>query len=186
MVMRSALALISASAFLIAQGCAAQNSEHLLTPQQTAMIKATCQQVMHIGYHNGVDLDACMGALAESLAAKTQGDIVWKSDADCAAQGLKRDTPAFSMCVLDRQNGYVAGVSRSNAATDGAPSAPTALAYDAGKDNSQAYYDASFDTKRRREQYSCAQLGIDPISSAFGQCVADLDADLFNADHPNP
>ncbi len=186
MVTRVILASVSISALLAAQGSVAQNREHLLTPQQTAMIKATCQTVMHIGYHNAVDLDACMGSLSDSLAAKAQGDISWKSDADCAAQGLARDTPAFSMCVLDRQNGYVARISQTNEAAGAPPSAPTSLAYDAQKDNSQAYYDSSFDTKRRREQYSCAQLGIDPVSSAFGQCVADLDADLFNADHPNP
>src|SRR5579862_8099905 len=101
---RAKSACVSILVLLVTQGCAAQTEEQLLTTQETTMIKVTCQTVMHIGYHNAVDLDACMSSLSDSLAAKMQGDIVWKSDADCAAQGLARDTPAFSMCVLDRRN----------------------------------------------------------------------------------
>jgi hypothetical protein len=186
LIARATITSVAILALLSAPGCAAQSREQFLTPQQVAMIKATCQTVMHIGYHNAIDLDACTTSLSDSLTAKTLGDLDLKIEEDCVAQGLARGTPAFSMCVVDRHNGFVARVTHANSAMASARTGPVQLAYDAQKDNSQAYYDSSFDTKRRREQYSCAQLGIDPASSAFGQCVAGLDADLFHADHPSP
>jgi hypothetical protein len=30
-----------------------------------------------------------------------------------------------------------------------------------------------------QEQHTCAQMGIDPGSQAFGQCVGNLDATMF-------
>lgn len=30
-----------------------------------------------------------------------------------------------------------------------------------------------------QEQHTCAQMGIDPGSEAFGQCVGNLDATMF-------
>jgi hypothetical protein len=32
-----------------------------------------------------------------------------------------------------------------------------------------------------QERHSCAELGIDPGSDAFGQCVASLDTTMFQA-----
>jgi len=34
-----------------------------------------------------------------------------------------------------------------------------------------------------RERHSCAELGIDPGSAAFGTCVANLDATMFEANN---
>jgi hypothetical protein len=33
-----------------------------------------------------------------------------------------------------------------------------------------------------QERHSCAELGIAPGSGAFGQCVANLDATMFDAE----
>ncbi len=183
---RALLRCLGVAALVTLSACASQDTAQLINAQQAALIKATCQNVMHIGYHNAVDLSACMGSLSDTLAAKMQGDIARKSYETCAGLGLARDTPEFSMCVLDRQKNYAAELSQNNVVLKTSPVQPVKLAYDAQKDGSEDYYDASFDTKRRREEYSCAQLGLDPISSAFGQCVADLNASLFNADNPNP
>lgn len=35
-----------------------------------------------------------------------------------------------------------------------------------------------------QERHSCAELGIDPGSEAFGQCVGNLDATMFEANNP--
>ena len=34
-----------------------------------------------------------------------------------------------------------------------------------------------------QERHSCAQMGIDPGSDAFGQCVANLDMSMFEANN---
>jgi hypothetical protein len=34
-----------------------------------------------------------------------------------------------------------------------------------------------------QERRSCAEMGIDPGSDAFGQCVANLDATMFEANN---
>lgn len=33
------------------------------------------------------------------------------------------------------------------------------------------------------ERHTCAQMGIDPGSDAFGQCVANLDMSMFEANN---
>lgn len=175
---RVLIASLVISSVVAAGSCAAQNGGRVLAPDQMNLVRMTCESVMRI--RNGVDMEACMRSLADTMAARSEGEIVWRADADCARQGLPRGTAAFSMCVLDRQRAYSANPQRVASAT------PPRLVYDPQRDGAEGYYNASFDTKRRREQYACAQLGITPASSAFGQCVADLDASLFNADHPNP
>lgn len=172
--------LLGFSALVAAGGCAAQTGTQ--TPRQAALVRATCEGIMRVG-HSAVDLAACTQSLSDSLAAREEGYVAVQSDKACAAQGFQPGTAQFATCVLDHKRGF--GAARTNAAAD---NAPAQLTYDPAKDvgASQGYYDASFDTKRRREEYSCAQLGLDPDSSAFGQCVADLDANLFYADHPNP
>jgi hypothetical protein len=50
-----------------------------------------------------------------------------------------------------------------------------ALAACAGPSNSQV--------QLAQEQHSCAALGIDPGSQAFGQCVGNLDASMFEANN---
>ena len=34
-----------------------------------------------------------------------------------------------------------------------------------------------------QEQHTCAQMGIDPGSQAYGQCVANLDMTMFEANN---
>jgi hypothetical protein len=176
---RSLSFLIGISALAVAGGCAAQSSRP--APQQAALIQATCRNIMRVG-HSGVDLAACTESLSDSLAAREQGYADVQSDRACSGEGLTPGSAQFATCVLDRKRHYQAAPALM--AVNGTPQ----LTYDPSKDvdASENYYDASFDTKRRREEYSCAQLGLDPDSGGFGQCVASLDASLFNADHPNP
>jgi len=179
MKMLSLSLLVTVSATVMAGGCVAQSSASL-APQQAALVRATCEKIMRVG-RSGVDMAACTESLADSVAARQEGYISAQSDRACSSQGLTPGSAEFATCVLDRKRHY-----------QGAPALMAAngtaqLTYDPGKDvgASQDYYDASFDTKRRREEYSCAQLGLDPDTGAFGQCVAGLDASLFNADNPN-
>lgn len=178
MKMRSQLLLAVASALVVAGGCAAQ-SRTSLAPQQASLIRATCQNIMRVG-RSGVDMAACTESLADSVAARQEGYISVQSDRACSTEGLAPGSAQFATCVLDHKRHAAPALMAANTTSQ--------LTYDPSKDvgASEDYYDASFDTKRRREEYSCAQLGLDPDSGAFGQCVAGLDASLFNADHPNP
>jgi hypothetical protein len=184
--LRFASLLLLGASLLGAGNCAANNAERALSPQQAALVNATCANIMRVN-RSAVDMDACTSSLAESMAGRVQGEIGWQSDRDCSSRGLARGTATYSTCVLDEQRrGTAAMGQRSAGASYGAP--PATLTYNPANDvdASERYYDASFETKRRREEYSCAQLGLDPKSAAFGQCVADLDASLFQADNPNP
>ena len=49
---------------------------------------------------------------------------------------------------------------------------------------SRSYFYASSDDVFRREQLSCARLGLDPADGAYASCVADLEATLAAIDNP--
>jgi hypothetical protein len=56
----------------------------------------------------------------------------------------------------------------------------TSLTYDMNApENAKGYFDVSNSVHWRREQYSCAQLGLTPGTGAFGQCVASLEGALM-------
>lgn len=40
--------------------------------------------------------------------------------------------------------------------------------------------------KLAQERQSCAEIGIDPGSDAFGQCAANLDMTMFDANNTAP
>jgi hypothetical protein len=50
--------------------------------------------------------------------------------------------------------------------------------------NALGYYNGTFDAVRRREEYACAQIGLDPNFGRFSQCVDDLDGQMRAADNP--
>lgn len=168
---RAPLVTIALLSVLAAANCTGPNSESLVAPDQLELIQSTCEIVMHI--RNGVDLEACTRSLSDTVVALRKEDAVRHAEADCARRGVPRGTSAFAMCALD--NRHVDFPS---------PTAPPVLAYNPQRDSPEGYYNASFDTKRRREEIACAQLGIAVESDAFGDCVADLDAGLFHADNP--
>ena len=178
--MKSAWVACALFGSLAATNCAVANPMRELNPQQTALVTSTCRNIMRV-LPNGVDMDACASSLAGSLMSRVQNDLGWQADRDCQSRGLPRGSAQFATCVLDEQRRGAARTMQG-----GPPASSPVLTYNPANDIEarQGYYDASFDTKRRREEYSCAQLGLDPNTAAFGQCVADLDASLFNADNP--
>jgi hypothetical protein len=71
--------------------------------------------------------------------------------------------------MLDRQSRPVTAAARN-----------VSLAYDtSAPENTKGYFDVNNTVHWRREQYSCAQLGLTPGTGAFGQCVASLDAAML-------
>ena len=107
-----------------ATSCAAPGGQ---PPAEVRLVKMTCQAVLHVG--SAPELDACMRSLSSSLAAKLEADIAQRADTACAAQGIARDTSAYSMCVLEHENAYAAAVAQANG-HDGPSADPVKLADD--------------------------------------------------------
>lgn len=139
----------------------------MLTPEQASLVQVTCDQVMGLA-HSGVYRDECRESLSASLSRKVEAQGMAGAYGDCSRQDLHEGSAAFSTCMLDRQSRPVTALPVS------------ALSYDASlPENAKGYFDVSNSVHWRREQYSCAQLGLTPGTGAFGQCVASLDAALL-------
>jgi len=139
-----------------------------LVPEQVSLVQATCDHVMGLT-HSGVYRDLCRESLSQSLAHKQEAEAMAGAYGDCRHQGLSEGSAAFSACMLDRQSQPRASAMQT-----------ASLAYDTNApENTKGYFDVNNTVHWRREQYSCAQLGLTPGTGAFGQCVASLDAALF-------
>jgi hypothetical protein len=142
-------------------------------PEQASLVQATCDHVMGLT-HSGVYRDLCRESLSQSLARKLEAEAMAGAYGDCRHQGLSEGSAAFSACMLDRQAQSPTVVTRT------ASLATASLAYDTNApENTKGYFSVSNTVHWRREQYSCAQLGLTPGTGAFGQCVASLDAALL-------
>src|ERR1700748_258623 len=144
-----------------------------VTLQHTPAIQATCTKVMRL--RPGSEFEACVSSLSDSVTSLVRADYANNAYHACAQAGLKRETPEFSRCVLDHEN--------SQKDAGGLPAGAAAklnAAYIAPADsNPDDYFESSFDMRHRREQYACAQLGLEPDTSAFVSCVGNLDMEIF-------
>jgi hypothetical protein len=164
----AAIAILTPLAIACAPFAAA--SAPALNAGQTALIKATCEQVMGLK-PGSMYRSQCEDSLSRSLSRKIEAASMADNYSACGNQGLSNGTPAFAACVLDRQE-----KSQPPAAV-----MPVRLSYDATTpENAKSYFDVPPSVRWRREQYSCVQLSLVPSSLAFGQCVASLDAALFS------
>lgn len=165
---------------LLTACAASQESRSEITPQQTAALEATCSNVM--GLTKGeAEFSGCVSSLSATIAGQLQASATNGAYRDCEEMGLKSETPDFSRCVLDRENSQLAS---NNLQTN--PASGIDVGYSQPKNGKiESYFHTTFDERHRREQYSCASLGINPGSSGFVSCVNDLDMTLFGIDHPN-
>lgn len=172
--------LVAAAVIPLLAACAEfEASAHEVTPQQTAAIEATCTKVMRL--HKGQsEFEACVSSLSGSVAYHASADLAANAYRDCAQTGLKRETPDFSRCVLDHEN-----IQRDSGQASFGAAARLNAAYVQPADNDPSdYFGTSRSTRRRREQYSCAELGLEPSTGPFISCVNNLDMDIFNIEHP--
>jgi hypothetical protein len=168
---RKLLTTLLIAPLMVACAPFAASAAPALSPEQASLVQATCDQVMGLA-HGGVYRDECRESLSASLAKKLEAEGMAGSYVDCRGQGLNEGSPAFSACVLDRKSRPVAAAAQ-----------PASLSYDMrAPENAKGYFDVTNAVHWRREQYSCARLGLTPGTGAFGQCVASLDAALM----PNP
>ena len=78
--------------------------------------------------------------------------------------------------------GCVSSLAASARSLDPGRAAPPPSAEGPGA--SRSYFFASSDEVLRREQLSCARLGLDPANGAYTYCVANLAATLATIDAP--
>lgn len=107
------------------------------SPEQTALARSTCSNVMGIkqGY---VPFDACVESLSRTLMEKA------------------------SMPMDSRDSDATYAISRPGQVS---------------------YSESNIQERRRKEEYSCARLGLPPDSPGFSQCVGKLDIALRSEEY---
>jgi hypothetical protein len=142
-------------------------ADPVLAPQQVALVRQTCDDVM--GLKEGGEYRAlCQDSLSKSLARKLAAEESAREYDACRSEGLH--DAALATCMLDRPNRAAA-----------ASTQPVSLAFDVNSpENAKNYFDITPSEAWRREQYSCAQLGLVPGSNAFQHCAVGLEAALFD------
>jgi hypothetical protein len=146
-----------------------------MTTQQISVLEATCTQVMLLE-KTQAEFSGCVSSLSDSLTQEMQQARAVLSYRDCNRSGLKRGTPDFSRCVLDQED--------ANASAEVPIASLDAAIVKPSDDSLKGYFSTSFALRHRREQFSCAQIGLEPDSGAFASCVNNLDENLWNVEYP--
>lgn len=115
----------------------------------------------------------CIASLSSTLASlqAARGDLL--AERDCGGRGLAAGSPLRAQCVLD---------ARGRPAPLSSGSWPSAAAEPAAR--ARPYWLASNPEKRRREERSCAALGLSPAFPAFDSCVKGLSDTIWEIDNP--
>jgi len=152
-------------------------NELLASPEQTALARATCSNVMRIK-QGFVPFDACVESLSGTLASHTQSEILTKSYQDCTSAGLKEESAELASCILDRRDDRAAARNKSPSSI-----ALAGSSYAKNQSSEISYASSNPEERRRKEEHSCAQLGLIPGSAGFGDCVARLDGALRSVEY---
>jgi hypothetical protein len=164
-----AAAIACVLAFAGAAGCAAAGPSGGPSSDQASGVGQICRSTL--GVEPGeAHYVGCVESLSASMNDLGRGRALARARGDCIDRGLRPDTPALAECVLHGSDAPVMSARTVSQASEAG--APKSYFYTAPRD---VY---------RREQLSCARLGLDPTSRAFGGCVAGLQSALFAADNP--
>jgi hypothetical protein len=181
---------LAVSVAFLTIGCVGQAAATpRLTPEQTARIQDICLNTMRM-QRGEVHFDTCVSVLSTTFAQQLEGHTMNANRAGCEQAGLHPGSTEFDVCVANLENRDDSRkdntVQAVNTASDAAllPSDPASTSPNDDKYPSDTSSPPMIRFARAR--VSCAELGLDPQSSAFGNCVADLDVALFELDHePN-
>jgi hypothetical protein len=160
---QAAAALVGGVALASLSACATAQTygPPTLPADQSAQVAQLCRTVIRVepGEEHYV---GCVDSLTASLTSAAQARAMQRARNECLDKGLAPASPELAECVLG--------------AADPRPGSAA--------QSSRSYFYASNDEVRRREQVSCARLGLEPEGATFSSCVADLAAALFAADMP--
>jgi hypothetical protein len=161
--LRKILACTTLMPMLLACAPFAQADIQSMSPEQISLVDSTCMQVM--GLRKGeYYFFQCRDSLAQSLAAKTDGQDMAAAYRDCRQRGLAEGTAAFSTCMLDSP----ARASRPQSMAVADATIPGVVA-------GHSFYHMPPRERFQHERYSCAQLGLLPGTGTFGECVTSLE-----------
>ena len=155
-----------------ASAAAAYNPDNL-PPDQVASVNDLCRSVMGLSPSSS-NYGACVDSLMRSARRVDRGLALETARASCLKQGLQSDSPDLAVCELRSAQTQPVRAMADRSAVIAADNPGGAKSY--------AYTSPA--NVFRREQLSCAHLGLDPAGRPFGVCVADLQAALFAADNP--
>jgi hypothetical protein len=158
--------LTAAAVIPLVVACApfAQAATRTLSQEQLAFVGQTCNQLL--GLKPGETyFDGCRQTLASTLEAKIQDQALAWAYQSCSQQGLAPKNAAQSACVFDRQKSAPAAVLK--------PLRISNSANGMGKPT-KSFYEMSPSQRFDQERYACAQLGFEPESASFGQCMTGL------------
>ena len=116
----------------------------------------------------------CTRSLERSLSEWNYSRLVSTNRSACAQDGLQPGTQAFAVCVVNTK--------QSPSAADLQPQ-PATLAASVVQNADAA--ESANKSARAQDSLACADLGIDPGSPIFSQCVADLHDSLWAAKNQN-
>lgn len=111
----------------------------------------------------------CIASLATALNGVAQSHSLVRADADCRARGYAEGSPALAECVLHAPAAGVEPV----ALVGGEPRAVS------------SFYTASPGEIARREREACAAVGLNPLDTAFDNCVSDMSDTFDRIDNPH-
>ena len=164
-----AAAIACVLAFAGAAGCAVAGPSGGLSSDQASGVGQICRSTL--GVEPGeAHYVGCVESLSASLNDLGRGRALARARGGCIDQGLGPNTPALAQCVLR--------------GSDAAVMSARMVSQTSEADTPRSYFYTSPREVYRREQLSCARLGLDPTSRAFGGCVASLQSALFAADNP--
>jgi hypothetical protein len=143
------------------------NPGHVPTDKMS-QIQDVCAMVARLPIGSSQDYDVCQESLSRSFASHLKSERLWVARQDCLARGETPGTTSLSVCELDGQ----ASPARPSAEKVSDQQAPKLAVSGSGLN------------LRHREQRACADIGFDPVGQGFGQCVADLDAELTAVHRP--
>jgi hypothetical protein len=155
-----------------------------LNPTQVALVQRICTDTM--GLRSGSpQFDACRDSLADSLHRHAATQTLERAHASCEEQGFAPGSSELASCVVLAQQRNSPAIPDTSA-----PSAPSASASPARVLPDEppvpriSFYKMSRPVRHEREQLACAQLGIDPITPEFRDCVSEMLQAFWDLENP--
>lgn len=119
----------------------------------------------------------CVLSLSDSLQSVRDIEVVQQAEAKCRAKGLLASSPDLALCVLQAANEQPEPTGTQSVASSQTTPSENVVA-------PGSYYFASPQETARREQLSCAALGLSASQSEFKSCVKELRDTFYAIDHP--
>jgi hypothetical protein len=155
-------------------GCAslARENTYGLAPTDAAFVRQTCTQTM--GLRKGLEeFDACAQSLSDTVHRRIEEQRLDESHRACERQGYAPGSAQLAQCVVLAEKAK--GEAR-DAAIFSATSASATTRI--------SFFSMDRHVQDEHEKLACAQLGLDPVTGEFHDCVMGIKEAIFTAQNP--